>query len=76
MPKPRTFDHGFAVDMYLDGLSNNQISLLLGTSVSAVHQAITKAGLTIVDRGRRHYEAWAEKLIAAEAEANSKGAPK
>lgn len=76
MPKPRTFDHGSAVNMYLDGLTYKQIGLLLGAKITAVRYALTAAGVTESDKGRRPYESWAEKLVAAETAANLQGVPK
>jgi predicted transcriptional regulator len=63
----RKFDYDQAADMYKDGLSVEQIALLLGLTERAVRFALNHCDITLADKGRTAYERWAEKLIAAEA---------
>jgi len=66
MGRKRTFDHDVAVEMYLDGLSYEKISLLLDVPLATLGNMFTRRKITHADRGRRTYERWAEKLVAAE----------
>jgi hypothetical protein len=66
MGRPQTFRHETAVQMYLDGLTLEQIGLLLDVPQTTINGMLIRRKVTRRDRGRRTYESWAEKLIAAE----------
>jgi hypothetical protein len=66
----RSFDICLAIAMYRDGLTREQIALLLDSSISAVSVAFVRHGIAHTERGRASYERWAEKLTESAARAN------